>query len=178
MDVPSPNLVSGVVRVMEESLAAETVSVGGVAGLMPLNFALIVVDPADTVVVKPADGLMATAVALELQVVAGAEVTSWTLLSLNRAVARNCTGTPVGSFGTAGVTTNELVPCAPTVRVEAGLLTTVVPLDRVTVAVTLQLPVVAATLANPFAMDDAIPVGAQAHCVELWLVRSWLLPSL
>ena len=62
-------------------------------------------------------------------------------------------------------------------RVETGLLTTVVPLDRVTVAVTLQVPAVAPAFTNPFEIEGAI-APAQAHWVELWLVRSCVLPSL
>ena len=60
---------------------------------------------------------------------------------------------------------------------DTGLFVTVFPLDRVTVAVTLQVPVVVPTFANPFVMDDARLVE-HAQCVELWLVRSWVLPSL
>ena len=89
MVVPSANFVTGAETWMDASVAEETVRVGELAGLVLANFALIVVDPAAVVVVKPAAGLVATVVALELHVVAGAEVTSWTLLSLNRAVAWN-----------------------------------------------------------------------------------------
>jgi hypothetical protein len=87
--VPSPNLVSGVVSVREDSFAVETVRVGAAVAFVLINFALIVVVPADKVVVRPDVGLPATEVVLELQAVAGVEVTSWTLKSLNSALALN-----------------------------------------------------------------------------------------
>ena len=109
MVVPSPSFVSGVVRRMDDSLAVVTVRVGGAAGLVLPNFALITAVPFARVLVRPAEGFGATLVLPELQEVPGAEVTSWKLLSLNSAVAWNCTGTPIGSVGLAGVTTSVLI---------------------------------------------------------------------
>ena len=87
--VPSPNLVSGVVSVREDSFTLETVRVGAAVAFVLTNFALIVVVPAAKVVVRPAAGFPATEVVLELQEVEGVAVTSWTLKSLNSAVALN-----------------------------------------------------------------------------------------
>lgn len=76
-------------------------------------------------------------------------------------------GTPMGSAGIAGVIDRAPRVWLATVSVDAGLFTTVVPLDRVTVAVTLQAPAAVPTLANPFAIEEAIPEGEQDHCVVL-----------
>ena len=74
MVVPSPNFVSGVVRVNVESLALETVKV--VEALVLPNCAVMVVLPAAAVFVLPATGLAATAVLLDDHLMPVAEVRS------------------------------------------------------------------------------------------------------
>lgn len=166
--VPSPSFVRGAVMLMEDSLAVDTVKLVEAVGLP--NCAPIRLDPAVTVVVFPAMGLVATAVSLEVHLVATTAVRSCTLPPKSP-VAWNWTGIPIGSVGAAVM---ESAPrlWLPTVSVDAGLFTTVVPFDRVTAAVTLQLPGVLPTLANPFEIDVAMPVGEHDHCVDVWVVRS------
>lgn len=77
MVVPSPNLVSGVVTLMEDSLALVTVKPVEAVGVP--NCAPIVVAPAAIVVVFPATGFAATALLLDDHLMPGAEVRSWTL---------------------------------------------------------------------------------------------------
>lgn len=75
--VPSPNLASGVDKVIDASLALETVKL--VAVVVVPNCAPIVLVPAAAVVVFPALGFAATPVLLEDHLVFETEVRSCTL---------------------------------------------------------------------------------------------------